>query len=94
MEGVNPMKTSAIAKLTLVAGFMLGITAAQAATEAECEAGISEVNTMIGGEQGPTEAEREEARELSQQASDAQGAGNYDECMELVEQAKAAMHSE
>jgi len=68
-------------------------TAASAQTEADCSAGIEEVNTMITSAQGPTESERNEARELSEQASNAQSSGDYARCVELTDQAMAALAS-
>lgn len=69
------------------------VTAAQAATMEECQAGIEEVNTLIGSKEGVPEGTRGEARDLSQQASNANDTGDYDRCMELVNQAKEALGS-
>ncbi|MCF3934382.1 hypothetical protein L1787_13300 [Acuticoccus sp. M5D2P5] len=79
-------------KIVLALGLTLAFCGSSyAATMAECDAGIEEVNAKITSAQGVGESARDDARRLSDEASNARDAGEYDRCMELVQQADEAL---
>jgi cell division protein FtsB len=83
--------TASVAAFALTAGLGLTGAMAQTATKADCAAGIEAVNTATSSQQGATTQQREEAEQLSQQASDAQDDGDYARCVELTQQAAQLM---
>lgn len=79
----------------VIASFAPATAFAQSA--AECEAGITEVNDMIASKTaastGGDNTSLDEARGMSQQAQSAHDGGDYARCLELVNDAKAALDS-
>jgi hypothetical protein len=79
---------------SIVIGSIMALSSmsvATAATQEECEAGLQEVNTAIGSKEGVLESARTEAEQLSEEAQTANDRGDFDQCMELVTQAKDAL---
>jgi len=81
----------------VAAALCLSAPAAIAQTAEGCEAGITEVNEMVAtktaASTGGDNQSLDEARSMSQEAQSAHDTGDYGRCMELVNDAKAALES-